>query len=166
VAPTPDDLRAHYAAAIQMAVYDGQLSWQVTGIFVQFAILAVVGAAFPSFAGADSKAFLALIGSLVSVAGLTMTVMFGSMAMRIRTYQDLWAGVSAELENQLELPGLLSKSQLLSTNGSIDVGGEQLKMHWSYGVKTKNIIKWLYILFGVVFIALYGINLYKMVGAG
>ena len=160
-----DDLRAQYAAAVQMAVYDGQLSWQVTGLFVQFAFLMVVGAIFPSFVGTTSKPLLGVAGGLIALAGLVMATMFGSMSLRIRTYQDLWVARAEDLEGRLGPPGVLSSGSQLSRAGSIQIGPATLRMRRVSSVKTKTVMSWLFGLFAVVFLALLVFNLVRVVQA-
>jgi len=159
----PDDLRAQYAVAVQMAVYDGQLSWQVTGLFVQFAILMVVGAIFPSFVGTTSKPILGVAGGLVALAGLVMAGMFGSMSLRIRTYQDLWVARAEDLESLLAPPGVLSLGSKLSRDGSIQIGQSALRMHWMSSAKTKTVMSWLFGLFVMVFAGLLIFNIVRVV---
>lgn len=161
-AAQPEDLRAQYAAAVQMAVYDGQLSWQVTGLFVQFAILLVAGAVSPSFAGTSNKVFLALVGAIVALAGIIMSVMFGSMTLRIRTYQDYWSARAEELEAMMPLAGLFSGASRLSHVGTLTVASTTLRMRRSYGVKTKVMMT---ILFGVLTLAFVGLLLFDLVRA-
>ena len=158
----PEDLRAQYAAAVQMAVYDGQLSWQVTGLFVQFAILLVAGAVSPSFAGTSNKLLLALIGALVALAGIVMSAMFGSMALRIRTYQDYWSARAEELEAMMPLRGLFSGASQLSRLGTLTVASTTLRMRRSYGVKTKVMMT---LLFGVLTLAFVGLLVFDLVRA-
>ena len=165
-APTPsdpgssDNLRAQYAAAVQMAVYDGQLSWQITGLFVQFAILMVVGAIFPSFVWVStSKPLLGAAGGLVALGGLVMASMFGSMSLRIRTYQDLWVARAEDLEHLLGPPGVLSSGSELSRVGLIQIGQTTLRMRRVSSVKTKTVMSWLFGMFAVVFLALLVFNL-------
>ncbi len=158
----PDDLRAQYAAAVQMAVYDGQLSWQVTGLFVQFAFLMVVGAIFPSFVGTTSKPLLGAAGSLVALAGLIMASMFGSMSLRIRTYQDLWVARAEDIERRLGPPGVLSSGSELSRFGSIQIGQTMLRMRRVSSAKTKTVMSWLFGLFCIVFLALLIFNLIRV----
>jgi hypothetical protein len=157
-----EDLRAQYAAAVQMAVYDGQLSWQVTGLFVQFAILLVAGAVSPSFAGTSNKLLLALVGAIVAVAGIIMSAMFGSMALRIRTYQDYWSARAEELEAMMPLHGLFTGASQLSRTGTLTVGSITLRMRRSYGVKTKVMMT---LLFGVLTLAFVGLLVFNLVRA-
>lgn len=161
-----DDVRAGYQAALQMAVYDGQLSWQVTGTFVQFAILMIAGAVFPSFVGSKDQFVLAVAGLCVSLAGLVMTSMFGSMVMRVRTYEEYWTLRAIELESYLDdVVETLSGSIVLSRTGSITVGGDTVHMRQTSAVKSKQMLKALFLCFIIVFIVLLGLNGVRLVEA-
>ena len=160
-----DSLRAQYAAAVQMAVYDGQLSWQVTGLFIQFAFLLVVGAVFPSFVGTTSKPLLGVVGGLIALGGLVMASMFGSMSLRIRTYQDLWVARAEDLERLLGPPGVLSSASQLARTGSIQIGPTILRMRRVSSVKTKTVMSWLFGLFAVIFLGLLIFNIVRVIQA-
>jgi hypothetical protein len=150
-----------------MAVYDGQLSWQVTGIFVQFAFLLIAGAVSPSFIGTSNKMLLAVAGAIVALAGIVAAAMFGSMALRIRTYQDYWCARAEEFESMMPLsgPGLFTGSSQLSRTGSYPVkaNSELLKMRRSSRIKTKQVMTFLFVIFVVVFTGLFVFNLVRAI---
>jgi hypothetical protein len=160
---TPEDLRAGYLAALQMAVYDGQLSWQITGIFLQFAILMIVAAIFPSFAGSTDKFISALAALGVSVAGLIMTSMFGSMVMRVRTYEEYWILRATQLESHFSEPvEILQGSALLSARGHITVGGDTIHMRRIAAIKSKTMLRAFFVLFLVAFLSLVVLNIWRL----
>lgn len=163
--PETEDVRVQYAAALQMAVYDGQLSFQVVGLFVQFAVLMVAGAVFPSFVGTSNKLLLAVAGALVALAGVVMSLMFGSMSLRIRTYQDYWCARAEELEARMPLPGLFSGASTLSQQGAITVGGKTLTMRRHQTVKTKLMMTSLFGVFLVLFAGLFTFDLVRALRA-
>ena len=159
----PEDLRAGYLAALQMAVYDGQLSWQITGIFLQFAILMIVAAIFPSFVGSTDKFISALAALGVSVAGIIMTSMFGSMVMRVRTYEEYWILRATELESHLSDPvEILQGSAMLSARGYITVGGDTVHMRRIAAIKSKTMLGAFFILFLIAFLSLLVFNIWRI----
>ncbi len=101
---SPEDVRMSYQCAVQLVTYDGQLSWRVSGIFLQFAFLMIAGAVFPSFVGSDSRLVMGVVGMFVAAAGFTMTLMFGSMVRRIRAYEEYWVSCAAHLESFMSSP--------------------------------------------------------------
>jgi HAD superfamily hydrolase (TIGR01509 family) len=164
-ADTIEDSRSQYAAAVTMSVYDGQLSWQVTGLYVQFAFLLAAGAVFPSFVGSTNRLVLAAAGALVSLAGLVTALMFGSMCMRVRTYQDLWVARAVEIEEGMSGPGVLSAGSLLSSARVLRVGSETLRMSWASAVRTKTMMNVLFMVFVLVFFGLLVLNLTRAAAA-
>jgi HAD superfamily hydrolase (TIGR01509 family) len=159
-----DDLRVQYAAAVQMSVYDGQLSWQVTGLYVQFAFLLAAGAIFPSFVGPANQLVVALAGGLVALAGLVTALMFGSMCMRIRTYQDLWVARAEEIEQRMSGPGVLSAGGQLSSGQALSIGANTLRMSRVSAIRTKTMMNVLFGVFVAVFLGLMLINVARAVG--
>ena len=158
-----DDLRVGYQAAVQMAVYDGQLSWQVTGLFVQFAILMIAGAVFPSFVGSDDTKTIAFAGLAVSFAGLTMTGMFGSMIMRMRTYEEYWVLCAKNLESYLPKEvTVFEGSSILSIHGKISIGKEIVRMRPIAAVKSKVMLNTFFMCFLVTFLVLIIINVQRL----
>lgn len=174
VAPTPgntvpprkvneEDVRAGYQTAVHMAVYDGQLSWQVTGIFVQFAILMIAGAVFPAFIGTKDQVVVASAGLAVSLAGIVMTSMFGSMVMRVRTYEEYWVLRAIQLESYLDnVVETLRGSAMLSRNRSISVGRDTVHMRRTSAVKTKLMLGALFLFFLITFTGLLGLNVWRL----
>lgn len=159
-----EDLRVGYQAAIQMAIYDGQLSWQVTGIFVQFAILIIAGAVFPSFVGSKNDLIISIAGLGVSLAGIIMTSMFGSMVMRVRTYEEYWVLRATQIESYLsDIVETLKGSMLLSSRGHITVDGNTVRLRRISAIKSKAMLKALFLCFLVAFICLFSINLWRLV---
>ncbi|MEQ8320479.1 MAG: hypothetical protein RH946_09460 [Rhodospirillales bacterium] len=142
-----------------MAVYDGQLSWQVTGTFVQYAVVTIAAAVFPSFAGTQEPFWIALVGLLVSIGGLIMTLMFGSMVMRVRTYEEYWSTRAKQLEGILDdAVKTFAGSVELSKNGSIRIGEDVIKMGKISLIKSKVILGALFISFALVFLSLSAFN--------
>ena len=159
---TSEDLRVGYQAAVQMAVYDGQLSWQVTGTFVQFAILMIAGAVFPSFVGSEDKLVLAFTGLLVSAAGILMTAMFGSMVNRVRTYEEYWVLRATQLESGMcDLVDTFEGSRLLSSRGQITIDGDTVRMGRISAVRSKGMLGALFICFLTIFLSLFAFNLFR-----
>lgn len=161
---TLDDLQVGYQGAIQMAVYDGHLSWQITGLFMQLAILMIVGAVFPSFVGSKDELTISIAGLLVSFAGLTMTSMFSSMIMRIRTYEEYWVLCVMDLESRLgEQVTTFEGSSRLSSERNISVIGKTIKMGKFAAIKSKIMLRAFYILFFISFLVLLGINIRRLI---
>ena len=161
---TSDDLRIGYQTAVQMSVYDGQLSWQVTGLFMQFAILMIAGAVFPSFVGSKDKLIISLAGLTVSFAGLIMTSMFGSMIMRIRTYEEYWVLCAKKLESNLsEKVTTFSGSSSLSRQGYISIDSEIVRLRRIAAVKSKVMLNTFFMCFLIAFIILLIINIQRLV---
>ena len=161
---TSDDLRIGYQTAVQMSVYDGQLSWQVTGLFMQFAILMIAGAVFPSFVGSKDKLIISLAGLTVSFAGLIMTSMFGSMIMRIRTYEEYWVLCAKKLESKLcEQVTTFEGSSYLSSQGRITIDGNTVRLRRIAAIKSKLMLNTFFICFFVAFLGLFVINIRRFV---
>ncbi len=146
-----------------MVVYDGQLSWQITGTFVQFAIFIIAGAVFPSFVGTKDQFVLAFAALAVSVAGIVMTAMFRSMVMRVRTYEEYWVLRAIELESHLDdVVETLWGSNVLSSAGFVTVGGDTVHMRRTSAVKTKPMLNALFLCFFLIFIGLFALNIWRL----
>ena len=164
VKETHEDLRAGYLAALQLAVYDGQLSWQITGTFLQFAILMIVAAIFPSFAGSNNNFISALAALGVSIAGVIMTSMFGSMVTRIRTYEEYWILRATHLESYLNNSvEILKGSSFLSAQGHITVGGNTVYMPRMAAIRSKTMLAAFFILFLIAFLSLLAFNIWRII---
>jgi hypothetical protein len=162
-----DDIRVGYQVAAQFAVYDGQLSWQIVGTFVQFGILMVAGAVFPSFVGTTSGKIQGLAGLLVSVAGIVMSAMFGSMVMRIRTFEGYWIARAEQLEALLGTDiQTVRGSSHLSRLREVYVGNERVTMGRLFEVKSKIMLGSLFSLFFICFVGLAGLNVDRIAAGG
>lgn len=161
---SPEDVRMCYQSAVQLATYDGQLSWQVTGLFLQFAFLMIAGAVFPSFVGSDDRSVMGIAGMVVSAAGLTMTVMFGSMVRRVRTYEEYWVSCAAQLEPFMSSPvRIMNGMYLLSTQKRVAVGeNSTVHMPKVSAIKSKVMLNVLFVLFVVAFLVLFTINVFRL----
>jgi hypothetical protein len=148
-----------------MAIYDGQLSWQVTGIFLQLAAVMAAGAIFPSFIGSDNRIAQAASGIVISVAGVVLSAMFGSMAMRIRTYAGFWSARARDLESHLTGTGTFTGASMLSTMGQVDLGTSRVKMRTIYGVRTKLMMATFFSLTIATFVGLLALNGVKLMQA-
>lgn len=152
-----------YQVAVQMAIYDGQLSWSVTGTYIQFSILLVAGAIFPSFTGSTDKLVLTVVGGLVSLGGLILTSMFGSMVNRIRTYEGYWASCATKLESFLDKKVMtFTGSSELSKKKSVDFDGKTFKLKKISSIKSKLMLNSLYATFILVFVGLIVLNLIRL----
>jgi hypothetical protein len=161
--PSPEDVRIGYQAAVQLAIYDGGLSWQVTGTYLQFAILMIAGAVFPSFVGSRKPLVVAIAGIAVSIAGLLMTSMFASTVSRIRTYEEYWVQCATHLESFFPVPvSTLQGSDRLSRAGVVTVAGSTVKLPRLSAVKSKMMIKALFVCFLVAFFSLLCINILRL----
>jgi hypothetical protein len=158
----PDQLALQYQSAVQMSIYDGQLSWQVTGIFLQLAVVMAAGAIFPSFIGTDNRVAQALSGLAIAIAGGVLTAMFGSMTMRIRQYEQYWSTRAAELEGQMVGLGTFQGSARLASERCLTVGTVPLTMNRLYRIHTAFMMRTFYglvLISFVAFIVLNGIRL-------
>jgi hypothetical protein len=161
---TSEDLRVGYVTAVQMAIYDGQLSWQITGIFVQFGILMIVGAVFPSFVGSTNDLIIAFAGLMVSIAGIILTSMFGSMVMRVRTFEGYWVLRATQLESQMsDSVETLEGSNVLSSRGYITVNANTIRMPRIAAVKSKVMLGAFFTSFLLVFLGLFATNLWRLI---
>ena len=159
-----DDVRIGYQTAIQMAVYDGQLSWQVTGMFVQFAILMIAGAVFPSFVGTKDELVISIAGSVVALAGIIMTSMFGSMVMRIRTYEEYWVVSATRLEDYLSKFVFTFKGSVeLSKQKSITINKNTVRLKKISIIKSKTMLGALFVCFLLTFFLLLCINIWRFI---
>jgi hypothetical protein len=152
-----------YQAAVQMAVYDGQLSWQVTGIYVQFAILMIVGSVFPSFVASEGGLALALAALGISMAGIVLSFMFGSMVRRMRAYEEYWVACATELEGYLQLPiSTLKGSAVLSRDRRISIGTTTVVMPRASAVHSNAMLRALFGAFLMVFVGLLAFNCWRL----
>jgi hypothetical protein len=164
IVSTPEDLREGYTAAVQMAIYDGQLSWQVTGVYLQLAFLLVAGSIFPAFVGSTNQTILSVTSLLVSIAGLGMTAMFGSMVMRMRTYEMHWVNCATTLEEKLgDEITTFKGAQTLASGGKVITQGVPLKINANASVKSKQILKAFFGGFLLTFLLLFVFNLGRVI---
>jgi len=161
-----NDIRTGYSAAVQMAVYDGQLSWSVTGIYVQVAILIIAGAVFPSFTGSKDKLVLALAGLLISLAGIILSSMFLSMVSRIRTYEGHWVAMATKLERDLNATvDTFAGARNLSRGDTLNVDGQILRMRRLCAIKSQHMLVALFLLFLVIYAFLFVLNAFRVIEA-
>ncbi|MEV6056929.1 hypothetical protein [Streptomyces sp. NPDC052107] len=161
-----EDIRAGYIAAIQMVVYDGQLSWQVTGIYVQFAFVLIAGAIFPSFIKTTNSALLALSGMAIALCGIIITAMFWSMVSRIRTYEGYWVVQAAALERMLDRRvTTIAGSMQLSTRRLVRVGDEHVRMRRAASAKSKHVLSAFLAAFLFTFFGLFALNIGRLIKA-
>ncbi|HWC66555.1 MAG TPA: hypothetical protein VG478_00690 [Acidimicrobiales bacterium] len=162
--PAPDNVRLGYQTATQFAVYDGQLSWQVTGIFVQFGFVLIFGATFPSFVGDNgSEKVLAFAGLGVSVAGWILTAMFGSMVSRIRTYEGYWVSRAAEYEAQFRQTNETIRGSIaLSKDHEVTVNGSKATMPRYAIVSSRYMLNAMFLAFLLAFMVLIGVNAWRV----
>jgi hypothetical protein len=159
-----EDMSVGYQAAVQLAIYDGQLSWQVTSIFIQFAILTIAGAIFPSFVGSKNALVLAVAGLAISFGGIIMTSMFGSMAMRIRAYEECWFRHATHYEAYLDhRVKTLQSSVLLSKEGNVKIGDDFIHMPRIAAIESKTMLRALFLCFLCLFLGLFIMNLWRLV---
>jgi hypothetical protein len=148
-----EDARAAYGTAIDLVIYDGELSWQITGTFVQFSILVIAGAFSPSFIGSSDRATAYLTAFVVSLAGMILTTMFASTVARIRTYEHYWVLRAAQLESYLgKNVRTVGGSMELSRSGSIAVGDQTIRLPRIAAVKSKLMLRALYLSFFLTFL--------------
>ncbi len=160
---SPEDVRVSYQTAVQLVTYDGKLSWQVSGIFLQFAFLMIAGAIFPSFVGSDNRIVLGVVGMFVSAAGFTMTLMFGSMVRRIRAYEEYWVSCAAHLESFMSSPvQTMRGAHVLSVRQRIVVSDKAIQIPKIAAIKSKVMLGALFICFLIAFAVLFVVNVYKL----
>lgn len=165
-APDPEDIRVGYASAVDLAIYDGQLSWTITGIYVQFAFLMVAGAIFPSFVGSDDNQVLALAGLAISLAGIIITGMFGSTVSRVRVYESYWVLKAAALERLLdEAVSTVNGSMELSARRSVMVGPDRVRMRRIESVKSRHMLLALLVAFFIAFLGVFILNVWRLTQA-
>ncbi len=159
----PEDVRMSYQCAVQLVTYDGQLSWRVSGIFLQFAFLMIAGAVFPSFIGSDSRLVLGVVGMFVAAAGFTMTLMFGSMVRRIRAYEEYWVSCAAHFESLMSSPiQTVGGAHLFSVNKTIHISDKVIHMPKVAAIKSKVMLDALFASFLITFAVLFVVNVYKL----
>jgi len=159
-----DDIRNGYLTTIQLAIYDGQLSWQITGTYVQVAILLVAGSVFPSFVGPDEqRSVMDAAALLVSLAGILMTGMFGSMILRIRAFEEYWILRATQLEESFgDSVETLRGSATLARTGLVTTSHGSVRMPRVAGVKSKLMLASLFGSFLLTFIALAAANVWRL----
>lgn len=152
-----------YQVAVQLAIYDGTLSWQVTGVFIQFGILLVAGAVFPSFAGTHDPLLIGWSGLAAAAAGVVMTLMFGSNILRMRTYEEYWSLHATHLESQMNpLVQTFQGISQLSTDAGFVAGTVRLRMPKIASVKSRQILAAIILLFLLTFSLLAALNVWRL----
>lgn len=96
-----DDIRAGYAAAIQLAVYEGQLAWRMLGAFAAFNSIIMAVAAYPLVVKSPAV-FLRSVSVLLSLVGVVWTLIWVFMVVRSRNYYAYWLRSARELEGYLD----------------------------------------------------------------
>jgi hypothetical protein len=101
---TSEDVRVAYQSAVAMITYEGQLTWQVTSVFMQFSAGLVAVSVLPNFIGEATPLILYIVALVLSAAGCVASVMWASMIFRNRRYYQYWLFTAAELEAKMAEP--------------------------------------------------------------
>ena len=165
--PKPDELSnigPAYQSAVNMIAYEGQLAWRATTIFVQFTILLVAGATFPSFIGTADPRPIALTGLALSSLGAASSIAWWCMVSRSRKYYYYWILVARELESYLpETVDLFHRGQRLAAGETVDVDGTRIHFRSLERVRMKSGLAFVYASALVIFILLFAVNVYRVI---
>lgn len=96
-----EDIRIAYQSVVSFITYEGHLSWSVTSVFVQFAILLIAASVLPSFIGSTDARFTSITGFVLSLVGMVASIMWWSMVARTRKYYQYWLFTARELEQYM-----------------------------------------------------------------
>ncbi|HEX8723405.1 MAG TPA: hypothetical protein VF736_22495 [Pyrinomonadaceae bacterium] len=165
------DVRAAYQSAVDLIIYEGQLSRNTTSVFVQFGILIIAAAVSPLFVDTGSTGLKASVGFILSVVGVVASVMWWSMVARSRRYYEYWIYCASELEQYL--PGQVQtfeRGYRFARNHEVtfavkNEGKEHtlsLQFKFIERIHMKNNFHLLYATFTAIFVVLCLINLYRL----
>jgi hypothetical protein len=155
-----------YQSTVSMIAYEGQLAWQATTIFVQFTILLVAGATFPSFIGTADPRPVALTGLALSSLGAMSSVAWWCMVSRSRKYYYYWILVARELESSLpEAIDLFHRGQRFAVGETVEVDGVRIHFKSLERVRMKSGLAFVYASSLVIFILLLAVNVYRVIVA-
>ena len=153
-----------YQSATNMITYEGQLAWQATTIYVQFTILLVAGATFPSFIGTADPRPIALTGLALSALGAASSVAWWCMVSRSRKYYYYWILVARELESSLpEAVDLFHRGQRFAVGETVEVDGVRIHFKFLERVRMKSGLAFVYASSLVIFTLLFAVNVYRII---
>ncbi len=96
-----NNISTGYQTAINLAIYEGRLTWQTTAIFTQFAAALIVVSVYPSFINSTNNRILTVIALFFSTIGIIASLSWWSMVSRNRKYYQYWFSSARELEKEL-----------------------------------------------------------------
>lgn len=169
-----DDIRSTYQVATALIVYEGQLTWRVTSVFLQFAILLIAAAVFPSFIGSVDLRTQAVVGFALSVLGCVASIMWMSMVFRNRKYYQYWLFKATELEQKMaEESTVYVDGYKFSGGATIEFptlkkknnGHEVAEFRFLERVKMRSNLLILYFTMFTIFVFLLILNLVRIIAA-
>lgn len=140
------DQRVGYQVATQMMIFEGNLKWRMTGVFVPFAGLILVAAVMPSFIGINNEKVIAIVATIFSIVGIIISFMWYSMLSRSHKYYEYWIASARELEKQLDTSvKTLERGRRLSAQQEVD--GDRFIFNKHERVRVVANLKFFYVLF-------------------
>ena len=160
------EIIAAYQSAVDLAIYEGGLAWQATSVYIQFSILLIAGAIFPSFVGTINPQILSLAGLILSFVGVGSTLAWWSMIGRSRTYYQYWILSARELESQLSEPiQTLTRGAKFAEGDNVVVDSTSIKFRLFERIKMRTNFSLIYATFLLSFIVIMIINFLRVIKA-
>mgnify|MGYP003576968661 CR=1 FL=1 len=161
-----DDIRTAYQAAVQLIIYEGQLTWWSLAVFMAFATLLIAGAASTSFLGVTNAQLVAMVSLLFAIAGVISSLMWWSMLARGRRYYEYWVASARALEQQMgDTIQTLQRGQLFAEGGKVQVDNKVIAFRFIERIPMKSIFHLFYASFTLIFFCLVAMNSYRVVVA-
>jgi hypothetical protein len=160
------DLRAAYQTLAQMIVYEGQLAWRSTAVFLPFGTLLLAGSISPTIINTDNPQLVAAIATVISILGIAASSMWWSMVSRSRRYYQYWLFSARELEKHLnETIQTFQRGNRLARGSMVDVDGHEIIFQTLERIRMLTNFNLFYGSFLLAFVILLAINMIRVVRA-
>jgi hypothetical protein len=121
------DIRVGYQTLAQLIVYEGQLAWRSTAVFLPFAVLLLAGSVSPTIVPDKSPQIVAPVATMFSLVGIAASAIWWSMVSRSRRYYQYWLFSARELERHFTAEiQTFQRGRELSRGGIVQVDGEDI----------------------------------------
>jgi Flp pilus assembly protein TadB len=150
---------------IQLMIYEGQLAWRATAVFVPFATALMVASVFPTFTGATDPRILTFTSLFLSLAGLAVAFMWWSMIRRSRRYYRYWIATARELERHLAAVVTIQRGKEIADGNARQVDGETIGLRHLERIRMGANLTVLYAVFLLAFLGLAFLNFVRVIKA-
>lgn len=160
--PTEEDtanVRVGYQVATQMIVYEGQLVWRVTTVYMAFAGALILGSVALNIPGVKSPFVTQILQALLALVGVVVTFAWWSMIGRSRLYYKYWIAKARTLETSLKGVSTFTEGRAFAEGDRLSIDDEVHRMRWIHRIKMNAHLHLLYAVSLVFFLMLFFMNI-------